>query len=81
MALGESVTLTAAAPAAGKNVSIYYTTDGSEADESSRKYRRPLKLKVGTNHIKAVYVNRLGVMSKPSVAVFNISPDKSGKKS
>lgn len=60
---------------------IYYTTDGSEADESSRKYRRPLKLKVGTNHIKAVYVNRLGVMSKPSVAVFNISPDKSGKKS
>jgi hypothetical protein len=40
-----------------------------------------LKLEVGTNHIKAVYVNSLGVMSKPSVAVFNIAPDKTGKKS
>lgn len=56
----ESTEVTISTPEPG--VRIFYTLDGSEPDETSRKYERPLKI-TGSTTVRAVSVNARGVKS------------------
>ncbi len=51
---------------------IYYTTDGTDPDETSLPYTEPILLNAGTNRIKAVFINEKGVKSRPVAAVYNV---------
>lgn len=51
---------------------IYYTTDGSEPDTSSTKYKEPILLKEGQTTIKAISVNKKDVPSLTVSKVYNI---------
>lgn len=44
---------------------IYYTTDGSEPDTSSKKYKDPIQIEEGTTKISAISVNKAGIPSLP----------------
>ena len=66
-AFGTLLTLTCS----GKG-SIYYTVDWSEPDETSLLYEDSIPLQVGTNRIKAVFINEKGIKSPVSAAIFNV---------
>ncbi|MDO5703380.1 MAG: chitobiase/beta-hexosaminidase C-terminal domain-containing protein, partial [Lachnospiraceae bacterium] len=51
---------------------IYYTVDGSDADESGYRFEEPLLPEEGTNRINAVCVNEYGIMSEQASVVFEI---------
>ena len=46
-----------------QDVPIFYTTDGSEPNEQSQLYSKPLKVTEGTLQIKAISINTLGIRS------------------
>lgn len=51
---------------------IYYTTDGSDADESGLRFEEALLPEAGINRINAVCVNEHGIMSEQVSVVFEI---------
>ena len=51
---------------------VYYTTDGSDPDETASLYTEPLLLDVGTNRIRAVFINEKGIASDITEAVFTV---------
>ncbi len=46
-----------------QDVPIFYTLDGSEPNEQSKLYSKPIKASEGTTHIKAISINTLGIRS------------------
>ncbi|TDA22503.1 tetratricopeptide repeat protein [Extibacter muris] len=51
---------------------VYYTTDGSEPDTESEKYKEPIHLEEGENIITAIAVNKEGVPSLPVKKTFTV---------
>lgn len=55
--------------------SIYYTTDGSEPGSDCTLYDKPIVLRNGEYHIKAVFVNDFGICSDVVSRDYNIITD------
>lgn len=53
--------------------SIYYTTDGSEPTVKSTQYMSPIKIEKDSVTIKAVAVNKMGVISKTVTLQYTVS--------
>lgn len=51
---------------------IYYTTDGSDPDDSCNLYTEPVLLEAGEFEIKAVFITEKGVKSDVSQALYSI---------
>jgi tetratricopeptide (TPR) repeat protein len=54
---------------------IYYTTDGSEPDETCEQYTAPLILEDGDYLIKALFINENGVSSEVASKEYHIDND------
>ena len=52
---------------------IYYTTDGTAPDTSSKKYSSPVRLEEGKTIVRAIAVNSLGVESEETEAAYTIN--------
>lgn len=63
----QQVTLTA-----GKGMTIYYTTDGTDPTFDSTKYKDPIQLEEGENDVRAIAVNKKGVPSSMAQKVYKI---------
>ena len=46
-----------------ENVPIFYTTDGSDPNEQSQIYSKPIKASEGSTNVKAIAINTLGIRS------------------
>lgn len=57
---------------AAPNGFIYYTTDGSDPDESSNLYTDPLYLESGEYDIKSIFISEYGVKSEVAEEKYNI---------
>lgn len=55
---------------------IYYTTDGTTPNESSKVYKSPLKLKEGKTTLKALVIAQTGVSSDVTAASYEIVLDE-----
>ncbi len=51
---------------------IYYTTDGTDPDQSSHVYGGPVAMKEGTTRLKAVTITKVGAVSAVTSAVYVI---------
>ena len=54
---------------------IYYTLDGSEPDTNSTLDEGAIKLGIGNNVLRAVFVNELGIMSPSMSAIYDIGKE------
>lgn len=53
--------------------SIYYTTDGTQPSVGSIKYTKPIKIEKDSVTVKAIAVNKIGVISKTVNLTYTIS--------
>lgn len=58
------------------NTVIYYTTDGTEPDTNSDKYKEPIELGKGEYQIKAMAVNADGIKSATALYSYGIKINK-----
>ena len=58
-----SAYITAKASVEDKDAKIYYTTDGTEPDESSNEYTGPIKMPIGASHYSFVVIGTNGEAS------------------
>lgn len=58
---------------AADDCTIYYTTDGTQPGKNSTQYKESIKLASGTNVIKAVSVDKMGVVSKEAEFEYKIN--------
>lgn len=63
----QQVTLTA-----GKGMTIYYTTDGTDPTFDSDKYKEPIQLEEGENDVRAIAVNKKGIPSSTAQKVYKV---------
>lgn len=62
--------------ASDDNTVIYYTTDGSEPDEKSEKYKEPIELGKGEHQVKAMAINADGIKSATASYSYGIKINK-----
>ena len=55
---------------------IYYTLDGGEPDENAQRYTAPILLENGNYTVKAVYINKNGVVSNTVEAEYHITVEE-----
>lgn len=55
-----------------KSGDIYYTTDGTEPTEKSKKYDEPIQISEGETTIKAIAVNKKGVPSLTEIKTYTV---------
>lgn len=58
---------------AADNCTIYYTTDGTQPSKSSTQYKESIQLTSGTNTIKAIAVDKIGVESQVAEFEYKIN--------
>ncbi|MCI7739833.1 MAG: chitobiase/beta-hexosaminidase C-terminal domain-containing protein, partial [Lachnospiraceae bacterium] len=57
----------------GKDVTFYYTLDGSEPDKNSQKYEQPISISKGVTELKVIAYSRLGIPSDVIYRKYTIS--------
>lgn len=57
----------------GKEVTFYYTLDGSEPDKNSQKYEQPISISKGVTELKVIAYSRLGIPSDVIYRKYTIS--------
>ena len=55
-----------------QNVPIFITTDGSDPNEQSQLYSKPIKISEGSTQIKAISINTLGIRSGISDKTYTV---------
>lgn len=63
---------------AADDCTIYYTTDGTQPEKNGTQYKESIELVSGTNIIKAVSVDKMGVVSKEAEFEYKINFKKPG---
>ena len=54
---------------------IYYTTNGTVADQNSKKYENSIKLGNGIHSLNVIYENKFGLVSEPVTYEYQITSD------